>query len=513
MADKQEAQRQAAIAMARLQRLSQKRRELQAIKSPVGARERKRQIAALEEGARNILNTAIVTLGMTQTSPVVDENNYKTYDSKVNGAYSMFEQTCRYGGELFSGCVETRAAFIGGEGVSIVTKNKAAEKFLNEFIKNNELNGSRLMDFIITSELEGKCLLTLSTQKKDTGLAKDEDTKFVAVDSVRWIKRRYRIKRKGDRLESITYRESSADAQEKTYNLKETVLIQTGRAEWNNDDATPSKLHKALTNFENFSRGVYDLRRNTHLFAKVVPVFKTQNKQDADIIAQLMGDDWDIGDGYAGPGDPSLLEPTGSAAKALLEDVVLNLKVASHVSGIPIHWLAWPELMSNRATAENLMEVVNSATKKERLIWESGLRELFLKACIYATNKVGTLDAGVYPDDLVVHLPFVSLALLKLIVEVWQPLKDDGTISPQTFTALLPGNIQYEAEQAVIKKNKEKAAKDSPLKNGALEEALKNIRQGAGNGQEAGSGAMPDLDGNAGAGGRAPDGGTQPEDH
>jgi len=130
----QDAMNQAVIAMRKLARIAEKKRELQAVRSLFGAKQRRLQIAALEEGARDVTNTAIVQLSMGQASAVVDENNYKNYASQVAGAYAMYEQSCRYGGELFGGCIDTRAAFIGGEGVSFTTKNKKAEKFLKQFI-------------------------------------------------------------------------------------------------------------------------------------------------------------------------------------------------------------------------------------------------------------------------------------------------------------------------------------------------------------------------------------------
>jgi len=359
------------------------------------------------------------------------------------------------------------------------------------------------MEHIVTSELEGKCLLTLSIQTRDTGLIQDKGEKYVSLDSVKWVKRKYRISRDGDRLEKITYRENAVDQADKTYNPKETILVQTGRACWNDPDATPTRMHKALTNFENFSRATYDLRKNTHLFSKVVPIFKTQDKQDADIVKNLLEEDnWELGEGYAGPADPSLLEPTGAASGAILKDVELNLKICSHSSGIPVHWMAWPELMSNRATADSLMEVANASSKKERLCWERGLMEVFQKACIYAMDKAKILDAGSYPDDLVVRLPFVSLALLKQIVEIWLPLKEAKIISRHTYVTLLPRSIQDDVEQKLIEKEEKEAAKKSPMRNGAIDDALKNIRKGE---DDEGNEGMPDLDGDAGPGERGTD--------
>jgi hypothetical protein len=455
------------------------RRRIQSMNGfhPIARARMTRNLQALEEAERDILNIAVT--GFNVTTGVADKNNFRTYAEQVSAAYEMYEARGDYGAELFGSVVDMRASFIGGEGISVVTKNKAAEKWTADFLADNKLNGSRLIDIILTGELEGRNLLTLAISGKDTGLERDKGAKYIAVEEVLWYAKRYQVTENGQRFEKATYKSESKDV---TVNPGDSAYIVLGKRLWSDHNSTPGRLHKVITDFQNFSRAKYDLRNNTHLFGKVMPNFKTKDAGDAAAVNKLLSekDGWKIGDAFVGPAEFGLKEPTGAAGKSVESDALLALKLISSASGIPMHWLAWPELMSNRATAENLMEVVNAATARERLVWEEGLRELILKAMIMAAEKTGAGN-GIIDPDIKVMLPFTSVALQKQTSEIMGADLDRKLISKKTYVAAVyPGSIDYETEKTIIDKEDEEAAEKSPMKNGALEEALKNIRDGQG---------------------------------
>jgi hypothetical protein len=455
--------------------VNSERRSLQAMqRRPIKNRENikviKGHIQALTQAGRNILTTMITDFGIALDTP--DKNKYKSYASQIEGIYKMYKGTSDYGSELLGGCLDMRVALIAGEGVSLSSENKKTQEYLDKFAEKNDLQGSRLIRMVETGELEGKNLLIMMPDKKNS---------YIKVRSFSWHKNHYIVKTLPDDYElikEITY--TGEDKKPQTINLDKAVYVRLGGCEADVNEAT-NRLHRVLTDFENLSRSKYDLHKNTRLFGKVIPTWETkEQKESASIKKEMEADDFDIGHGFVGTAKMGLLEPSGNAAAAIEKDILLSLKCISTATGIPIHWLAFPELMSNRATAENLMEIVMAATKKDRLIWEEKLHELIEKSMTIAIDA--TFEDNSIIDDFTVQLPFVSLEMLSKIIEVYFPLYQDDIISKTTLRDTLPLGLNPQAEDKQIAKEKADAGKNSPLQNTTAQETLavtKNLPSGA----------------------------------
>jgi hypothetical protein len=136
---------------------------------------------------------------------------------------------------------------------------------------------------------------------------------------------------------------------------------------------------------------------------------------------------------------------------------------------IPIHYLSHPEMLSNRATAENLLEVVNAGILQPRLIIEEALTELVKKAMVIGIER-GVKGAVNDPDGFQIKLNFATLSLLKQIAEVWMPLAEAEYVSRLSVMSRLPGiNVNKELKQ--LKKEKEERMADMPtvLKDGTMQ--------------------------------------------
>ena len=423
------------------------------------------KLRALEEGQRDILNTNITNANVL--TDTVDKNNYQTYTKKVDGAYKMYNATTDYGAEICKGIVESRVAFIAGEGLSVNSTNKKKLDFIDRFLTKNKLHGTRLMDVITIGELEGKNLIILGTKDKN-------DEKIITARTFSWYWNNYTVEvdpMDRDEVKSIKYKEKKKDMKEKTINIKRSTFVKIGGIE-KDINHTNSKLHSVLTEIENFSRAKYDLRKNTHVFGRYIPYWKTLTTQEAKSIKNdLQENSWEVGTGYAGMADFSIVEPSGAAAEAILKDMLTGLKCISITMGIPIHFLAYPELMSNRATAESLHEVVIAGTRKERLIWEEAFHDLIEKACIMAVDEA-VEDNAILKGDFQVKLPVISISLLKQIIEIWYPLLSDNIISMFTFLNMLPG-IDPEKEAKLVDKEIEKKMERNPFANKLIPEEQK----------------------------------------
>lgn len=439
-------------------------------------------IQSMSEGERDILNTRINNFASTGAGKEVDKNNFATYEAQVNACYDMYEARSTYGAEMLGGIIDTRVAFIAGEGLSVASKNPATREYIDNFIKQNKLNGSRLINMVTIGELEGCNLVTLKPYAPEG----KKDKWHVKARSFAWHENKYRVEKYAadtDEIEKVVYKDKTNNEKEATIKGADCVYIKLGGVETKLDNPT-NRIHRVLTNIENISRGIYDLRHNTHLFGRTTPYWETLNQLSAAAInAAIQDGNWSMGKGYAGSAKFSLVEPTGAAAEAALKDIMINTKIVSTSTGLPVHFLAWTELMSNRATADNLMELVKAATQKERLIWEEAFTELIQKSMQIA------IDTGIATNailnDFTVKLPFTSLALIKTIIEVWEPLRQANVISDFTLLNMLPG-VDPEKEKEKVREEKEKRAKNDPLLNNmtvknTLNQMQQNKKQMPGN--------------------------------
>jgi len=431
------------------------------------------RLQALEEGARDILTPPTNVRG---SSEVVNKNNYKTYAAQVNGAYGMYNCEVDYGVEITQGIVGFRTGVIAGEGLSINSKNKKKLEFAEKFLEYNKLHGSMLMDVVTTGELEGKNLLLLKAGKSRI----DPKEKAIKVSPFSWYINKYNVNMKPDDtdlIKNITYRQKKEASKEETITPDKAVYVRLGSSQTYDVNKTPNRLHSVLTQIENTSRSAFDLRENAHLFGKTTPNWKTQTIQEAKAINNdIEATDWTPGTGFAGTADMKYLEPTGSAGAILEKDMLTSSRFISLNMGIPIFFLSWPELMSNRATAEVLYEAIVISTKKDRLIWEEAFKELINKACVLAVDS-NIADNAILKGDIQVKLPIVSMALLKQLIEVWYPLLTDNIISEFTFRNMLPG-INPTEELKLVEKEKEKRMERSPFNNDTTNNILNQQKPG-----------------------------------
>jgi hypothetical protein len=422
-----------------------------------------------QEGSRDILTSQITQAQDTQK--VVDKNNYKTYPSQVDAVYEMYNGRSDYGGEMCRGVIDTRVSFIAGEGINVTANKPATKKYIEKWLRLNKLHGSKLITMVQTGEMEGKNLIILEkATKKEFGREVD----YINASSFAWWVNRYTVNKdplNTEFIKSITYKQKKDIGEgEKTINPEKSVYIKLGGSE-DRVNETSNRVHCVLTDIENYSRGKYDLRKNTFLFGKVMPTWETESSTEAKSIRnQIQDRSFEVGDGYAGSAKMGLLEPSGGAAGQSKEDILISLKTISSTTGIPIHWMAWPELMSNRATAENLLEVIKAATIKERLLWQEALTEMISKSMILAVDS--NIENNSIFGEFNVTLPFLSFATLKAIQETWIPLEQLGYISVADVRNRVPGIDPLETEKQ-IKIEKTQAGEESPENNKTAQAILK----------------------------------------
>jgi hypothetical protein len=414
----------------------------------------KTQIQAIEEGQRRDVLVPSVT-GVDSSEDNIDKNNYATYSSQVEAINKMYNNETDYGGEFLRPLIDTRISFIGGAGISILMTRedeigKKIEVWINEFLNYNKYRGSRLIEDMTVSEMEGKTLLTVHPNNKD---------KQVRIRSYSYYQSPYDVEveeKDNQRIKNVKYQKNVESTGQEVAPSNRLVYIKTGGSP-DRLNRTPPKMANALTDIENISRAKYDMRKNNHLFGNTKSNFKTETMQEAKALRnKIESTDFQVGKGYAGTAQAYYLEPSGKASEVIIKEIVQGIKNISLITGIPVQFLAYPELLSNRATAENMLEQINAHTIKERTKWEEGIQELIQKAMIIAFEK-GWVEAN-DPNSFIVKIDLTSYANIKQIIEVWHPLQMDDVISMQTLRSLIP-SIDPTKEKVLVDDQKEENMK------------------------------------------------------
>lgn len=426
------------------------------------------------EASKNVLLTTITEL-TNDTQKVVDKNNYTSYANQVISAYDMYESKAAYGSEILGSIVDMRVACICGEGINFSTTNKKKKVYIENFLKANKLQGSELLKCVTTGELEGKCLLLLHPKIiKNSGVfggnIADVNKSYIAVDELSWVNSEYRVSYTNNILSKIDYKQDNKKDEWISIDLKTSVYVKlAGTNRYINE--TTNRIHRVLTQFENLSRALYDLRMVSHLHGSPKPVWNFDHSDpdlNANITAlekQLNTTNYDITQGAITTGDFKFVSPDANAVNIILKDILENLRVISSNTGIPIHWLSYPELMSNRATAENISKTLEFSTKKERLIWEEAIKELIEKS-MYVAIESGIASNDILEGDFDIKLPLIDLAqVIEMMKELYVLVKDNFLPASYLYNRLPGTDPEKIKEEIALQKETQKNEMQDYVKN------------------------------------------------
>jgi hypothetical protein len=406
-----------------------------------------KKIIQATEAERNTLDP-LQPPTLASPAATIRRNNFKTINAQVDGIEQRYFAETDYGASLTRKIIEFRTAFIAGEGLNWNSEKKEVRDFIQKIMDETALDTIGLINIVRYGEMEGKlCIVPEVTRDK------------IKFNYLR-CENNYKIE-KDDKTGALTLIYKTADGKDKTLTEKQFVYIRLSEVS-SDINISPPLIGTVLTQIDNAERALYDLRANNHYFGFATPHIEAQNWPDAKkILDRIKGVLWKIGRLIAGPFKFTFTEPSGRAVESLKNEIAMNLKFVSSTSSVPVHWLGWTDLMSNRATAEELEEMIATSTKIERIIYAVKSKELIKKTMVLARDA--GYEGAVINDEFKTELPYVSLAYIKALTEVWEPLQAKDVVSMLTLRNKCPG-INPASEQKQIDKEKKdkrkKIAKD-----------------------------------------------------
>ena len=403
-------------------------------------------------------NALSITVDLnTTTNSGYTGNPYATYTDQTLELSRKFEGTATWGVQPTQNLITVRSAFQISGGVKPIARREAKDaskelEIIRAFMRHNNLDEEKPLEWAREVEIEGKFLARLTPEK---------EAKAIRVRYVPWTQHRYKITPDpGDyeRYLAASYKVNNEDSAQDV-NMKPGEFIFApfgGRVHM--IENTTTKIGGVLRHIEALDKALADWRKINHLFASPTPTFTMEDKEGVDaVMAWISSQKWTIGRFLAFSGGKfEMVVPSIEGVKSLLDEIVHNAKVISGATGVPVHFLGLPDLMSNRATAENLMELIGASTVSERRRWTGVYDEMFRKVLIMHRE---TYNEDLDPEVVTAEITLDNAQAAEQVKDLWIDLVSGEHISQETFLSKIPG-IDPEEEAERLKAEKEARMED-----------------------------------------------------
>jgi hypothetical protein len=422
---------------------------------------------------------------------------YSNFRSQVNALSTKYSNTAKWGCLIAKNIIDVRAAFLIGSGIQVIKRESYIGdatrelEFLRRFIEFNKLDSSYPNELAKEGEIEGRALLRLVPDPEELkGMIRVVHVPWRmfsyevlpdAPNFYRYLRAKY-IGTGSDYKGSATlFPNSTYDA---SFDLGEGefVYVRLGGNIYQ-PNITPSKTAYVLRQVEDLDKEMWDWRKINHLFAAPTPVFEfdSESVDEARRTEQYITEkNWRIGKAIVLAGGKYRLEThEGEGFTTIEKAVQTNVQIISGSTGVPVHFMGFPNLLSNRATAENLLELIQLSTDKERDAWRGGYTELAKKAVVMYNKE---FNQNLKPEACEIVIPFASSATLNYIAKVYLPMYVAGAMSLDQLLSYIT-NVDVDKEITRIKEaEKEKEAKQEKEFQRQKEMALATQSRTTGNG-------------------------------
>ena len=386
-----------------------------------------------EGNSNNIIIESMLTGRALNLTIPGTTNAYTGYEAQVDETYRKYNSQSDFGSQQTRTVIDLRTAFISGEGISASAENPQTAKWIEAFIKLNKLNAYNFSNAAKGCEMAGQNVFILKVGNNK--ITNEIEIKVRRIPYTR--EKRFKPVYEDYLKDKVIDIHIKTEFGWQSFGETNFVYTRTGGDDSNSYGAI-TKVGTVLTDLENYDRALKDMRRNNHIFARITPVFETKSDSETtSLSAWLNRLKWTIGKAFIGQAKFHYETPASSTHDNLNSELVATIKTISAVTGAPVHWLGYVDLMSNRSTAESLYEFIKNATSFERVIWEESLYELILKAQELYINAGGT--ELILDPDFQIRLPLISFANFLDKVRALTIAYADKAISINDYMNEIPG--------------------------------------------------------------------------
>lgn len=366
-------------------------------------------------------------------------NSYSKYADIIKELASKYQGQSKWGNVQAGNIVDTRAAFIIGQGLAVSPvgldgKNADPEskemKFAKEFLEYNDLDREMAQEYAKEGEIEG-CFLGV--------LAWIPGDEQVSLSFMSRVETKYTVihpKNDYSWYQKIEWKEGSEPK-----SLEEPLFVYArfgGRVHKPNEP-TP-KVGKCLTEIEGLAQALRDWREINRLFGAPVPHIQCTTAEEAKAMKDAIKDvanNWRARKLFAHTGTLLYLTPAGEAQAGIEREIITRAKMISGATGCPIAFMGFGDLTTKLGSgSEVTSDQVESSTSKERLIWVGTYQQILQKAM--ALRNENSKTTPLRPELVKVSIPRVSPETWARLTNVWIPLLTAGAVSTQTVLEQIP---------------------------------------------------------------------------
>ena len=388
-------------------------------------------------------------------------NQYKAkYKSAIEELAKKYENQSDWGNWQARAIVDLRSAFIIGQGITPVERDDVTKEskkansqikyqkeldYIKQFLQHNDLDEEGVQDLAKEAEIEGRVLFSLNPNFEN----KQIDLRFISLTQTD-----YEIENKADDYkvyEKAKYRLSDRSSEIVLDPSSFVYKKFAGRAN-KVMDFVP-KIATLLRLLEDLDKALYDFRKINDLYASPTPTFTTQTAgagKNLDTMLQKLK--WKIGKYLVlNQTEFKMVSAESGGSDSIEKEITILCKMISGATGIPVHFLGLPDLMSNRSTSTDLFEMIIASTSRETRTWIGCYEEVFTKVLAMSNVEFGT---NFVTDAISCSIPNVTANKLKELAEVWLPLYVQDAISLEYFISKIPGTTPEEMAKQLERENK-----------------------------------------------------------
>ena len=416
-------------------------------------------LSDLKEIQQNRLATEVVLANIESIGSTSTGNPYKNYETAIVELSKKYEGIADWGNFQARSVIDVRSAFIIGNGLKVVERDpdtkkniplstgkfKAETDYIEQFIQRNDLDEEGAQVYAKEAEIEGRALFRLFP---------DKDSEQIDLRFMSWNTNRYKVIPDPEDYKvykEVTYKKPNTAEPVKLN--KGTFIYKrfAGRADKIND--IMPKVATVMRLFEDLDKALKDLRIINNLFASPTPHFNCEDETAATNMYKKLKDiNWKIGKFIVtSKTQLTLVGADPKGIQGITEEITNYVKMISGLTGIPVHFLGLPELMSNRSVSTDMFEMIIASTNGERKTWIGAYEEIFKNVLSMSNEKFGTAFNS---DAVGCEIPRVTAAKLKELSEIWLPLFMANVVDLDFMLSMIP-----EADPESIKASALDAAK------------------------------------------------------
>jgi hypothetical protein len=359
-----------------------------------------------------------------------DSNNkYVTREMQVDETLRKYRGQAVKGNILLGNILETRSAFTAGRGLNYVWEGEAEQQFIQQFFAVNKIKLAFIRQLARERGFEGQVLLVLQPHAD----------RVPRVRFLSWWDSRYEVIASANDYTMI----SRVERPQGEDIPAARIAFMRFNTRLNSMQGKPL-FAGILDKLEDLDDALIRLKTANKSASNPTPYWQFQDENDAETFRQFLAmTGWKMGQALAGAGTPTMIQMGYGSYTALTEEVTTLAKIISGHTSVPPHYFGFPELVGNRAVADDMSTAFVQIAETETEEWQSGFTDLIGKAMAlyneWSGSKLNTMGGEAM-------IEVISEEDFRRIAAIWLPLWLGGAITTETFLAKVP--TINEAEEA-----------------------------------------------------------------